>query len=67
MPLFYDMSGSTMNVAQQRLSQVSHHLGLTKSGRDKLLEKHPDDVGSIPTQCSSLPMNYVNGTFDTRS
>lgn len=33
-----------MSSAQQRLSQVSSHLGLTKSGRDKILEKNPDDI-----------------------
>ncbi|KAI9825211.1 MAG: 3-ketoacyl-CoA thiolase with broad chain length specificity [Phylliscum demangeonii] len=34
----------TPHAAQERLSQVTNHLGLTKTARDKLLEKHDDDV-----------------------
>lgn len=36
-------------IAQERLSQVSDHLsGAGRSGKQALLEKHPDDVGYSP-------------------
>lgn len=34
----------TYDAAAQRLSQVATHLSSPRSGREALLEKHPDDV-----------------------
>lgn len=59
------MSGSTMNVAQQRLSQVSNHLGLTKTGRDKLLEKNPDDVVVTAALRTPITKGGKGGLKDT--
>jgi acetyl-CoA acyltransferase 1 len=54
-----------MNVAQQRLSQVSNHLGLTKTGRDKLLEKNPDDVVVTAALRTPITKGGKGGLKDT--
>ncbi|KAI9779657.1 MAG: 3-ketoacyl-CoA thiolase with broad chain length specificity [Peltula sp. TS41687] len=55
-----------MDVAQQRLSQVSNHLGLTKSGRDKLLEKHPDDIVVTAALRTPITKGGKGGLKDTQ-
>lgn len=48
------MSSST-STATARLNQITNQLGVTASPRDKLLEKHPDDVSPAHTCPSCMP------------
>ncbi|KAI9806782.1 MAG: hypothetical protein M1825_006240 [Sarcosagium campestre] len=54
-----------MSGVQQRLSQVAGHFTTSKSGRDKLLEKHSDDIVITGALRTALTKGGKGGFKDT--